>query len=380
MLNGIKIVELEGYLPTSFFGKILADLGADSYVIKFTDANPLIEFSDFLHDNKKRIPLNLKDKTHIKILKQILKESDVFIDGNRPGVLEKLGLDPVDLLKLNPRLIVARMTGYGKEGKFHLEPGHEINYLGLSGFTHFFRTKDNHIMYPNLISGDILCGSLMPAFHVTQAILNRELNGGKGCIIDTCITTNAASAIHLSSKFIQNDDFYFTVATKNEKYLLFCIHKSNKESTKANIIETLNFIKKELINYLQLNLVQDLDSNGKNSEKKEELIEDIQSMALKIDNESIIDMFYNDDRLKVLYAFKHDELYERLDKLNLTDENGNIKHPFEINISNECDIDTKNFKSKKLVGSDLLINFISSFNVEKEDINYLLKSLAKPKF
>ena len=105
MLNGIKIVELEGYLPTSFFGKILADLGADSYVIKFTDANPLIEFSDFLHDNKKRIPLNLKDKTHIKILKQILKESDVFIDGNRPGVLEKLGLDPVDLLKLNPRLM-----------------------------------------------------------------------------------------------------------------------------------------------------------------------------------------------------------------------------------------------------------------------------------
>ena len=95
--------------------------------------------------------MNLKLASHLAVLRKILENSDVLIDPYRPGVLEKMGLGPEECFKVNRRLIICRISGYGQTGPLVLKAGHDINYLANSGVLGHFGKKEGIPGFPNNI-------------------------------------------------------------------------------------------------------------------------------------------------------------------------------------------------------------------------------------
>jgi alpha-methylacyl-CoA racemase len=132
-LNGYTVIELAGIGPAPMGGMMLADLGAE--VIRVdraaTDApSPLESVSG---RGKKSVVLNLKEPQGVETLLRMVENADVLIDPFRPGVCEKLGVGPAVCLARNPRLVFARMTGWGQDGPLAQAAGHDINYIALTG-------------------------------------------------------------------------------------------------------------------------------------------------------------------------------------------------------------------------------------------------------
>ncbi|OQE25748.1 hypothetical protein PENFLA_c008G00927 [Penicillium flavigenum] len=131
-LENIRVLELAGLAPGPFTGLLLADNGAD--VLRVDRVQPGHSPSpDVLIRGKSSICVDLKDSAGKFFLLRLIPHADVLIDPFRPGVLERLGLGPDVLLKINPRLIVARLTGFRRDGKYAAMAGHDLNYLAVSG-------------------------------------------------------------------------------------------------------------------------------------------------------------------------------------------------------------------------------------------------------
>ena len=137
-LKGIKILEFAGIGPGPFCGMLLADLGAE--VIKISRPGSKGNGSKYdLNDRSKfSITLDLKNDESINELKKLIIQVDAVFEGFRPGVMEKLGLGPDDLLSINEKLVYGRMTGWGQEGLFSDMAGHDLNYLSITAvsYTH----------------------------------------------------------------------------------------------------------------------------------------------------------------------------------------------------------------------------------------------------
>ena len=96
-------------------------------------SNAVLSGEDTLARGRRRIALDLKDPVAAEIVRKLAANADILLEGFRPGAAERLGLGPDDLLVANPRLIYARVTGWGQDGPLAHSPGHEINYLAVSG-------------------------------------------------------------------------------------------------------------------------------------------------------------------------------------------------------------------------------------------------------
>lgn len=146
---------------------------------------------EVMANGKKIININLKDSEGLNILKKLCANSDVILDTYRPGVMEKLGLSPEDLSKRNPRLIYARLTGYGQDGSYKNKAGHDINYVAMSGILSLLGKNQEPPRPPlNLIS-DFAGGSVMCTLGIVLALFERT-KSGKGQIIDASMTEGAA--------------------------------------------------------------------------------------------------------------------------------------------------------------------------------------------
>lgn len=110
-------------------GMILSDFGATVTKIDRIIDNPL----DSLAKGKRTIAINIKNEKGQQLVRSLCKKADVLIEPYRPGVMEKLNLGPKILLKENPRLIYARLTGFGQTGPLAQRAGHDINYIAVSG-------------------------------------------------------------------------------------------------------------------------------------------------------------------------------------------------------------------------------------------------------
>lgn len=119
-LNGLKVLELAGLAPAPFCGLLLASFGASVLRIDRPSIHsPAQPTTDNLTSFKSSLVLDLKQENSTRLLRKLIEKADVLIDPFRPGVLEKLGLSPENvLLKLNPRLIVVRLTGFRRDGKY----------------------------------------------------------------------------------------------------------------------------------------------------------------------------------------------------------------------------------------------------------------------
>lgn len=178
-LDGLKVLELAGLAPAPFCGLLLASYGASVLRIDRPSAqSPAQPTSDNLTSFKSSLALDLKKQDSTKLLLKLVEKADVLIDPFRPGVLEKLGLSPENvLLKLNPRMIVVRLTGFRRDGRYKDMAGHDINYLAVSGVLSLLGEKNKPPLAPGNILADFAGGGLVAFTGVLLALLSRGVTG-----------------------------------------------------------------------------------------------------------------------------------------------------------------------------------------------------------
>ena len=187
-LSGLKIVEMAGLGPGPFAAMMLADHGAE--VIRVERAGMIGVPNDPLLRNRRSISLDLKREECREVVRRLAARADGLIEGYRPGVMERLGLGPDELIKANPKLVYGRVTGWGQDGPLANEAGHDINYIALSGLLHGIGPKDRPVAPINYL-GDYAGGGMMLAFGMVSALLAVQ-RGGAGQVIDAAMSDGTA--------------------------------------------------------------------------------------------------------------------------------------------------------------------------------------------
>ena len=191
-LQGLKVIDLTRMLPGPFGTMMLADLGADVTVVE-QPSGPALgprRTNFYIDRNKRSLALNLKDKRALEILYQLVGNADVFVEGFRPGVTERLGIDYPTLKKLNPEIIYCSMSGYGQDGPYRLRAGHDINYVAAAGLLHLNGRRDSGPVIFATQLADIAGGGMMAAYSILAALYCRAQTG-KGQYIDVSMTDGA---------------------------------------------------------------------------------------------------------------------------------------------------------------------------------------------
>jgi len=187
-LRGLKVVELAGLAPAPVCGMVLADYGAK--VIRVDKVGGGLNY-DVTARGKRSIALNLKKPEGVGVLKKLCASADVLIEPFRPGVMERLGLGPEVVTADNPRLVYARLTGFGQSGPYKDMAGHDINYLALSGVLNSLGRKQENPLAPVNLLADFAGGSFVCAMGIMAALLERGVSG-KGQVVDSCMVEGAA--------------------------------------------------------------------------------------------------------------------------------------------------------------------------------------------
>jgi alpha-methylacyl-CoA racemase len=200
-LAGLRIVELGGIGPAPFAGALLGDLGADILRIDRIPKPGIgpdtpAQF-DFYNRNKRSVALDLKQPAAISAVLEAVAKGDALIEGFRPGVMERLGLGPEVCLAANPRLVFARMTGWGQEGSLAQEAGHDINYLALTGALHALGDADRPPPPPLNLIADLGGGALYLTVGILSAVLHAR-ETGQGQTLDVAMIDGVT---HLMSAF-----------------------------------------------------------------------------------------------------------------------------------------------------------------------------------
>ena len=190
-LKDIKIIEMAGIGPAPFCGMILADMGAEVISVDRITSAGRGSSADIASRGKKSIAIDIRKEEGQEIIKKLISNADVLIEGFRPGVMEKNNLGPDDLLKINPKLIFGRMTGWGQSGPLANAAGHDINYIALSGVLGAIGKKDSPPPPPLNLIGDFGGGGMLLALGVCAA-LNTVNKEGKGQVIDAAMTEGSA--------------------------------------------------------------------------------------------------------------------------------------------------------------------------------------------
>ncbi|XP_049593887.1 alpha-methylacyl-CoA racemase isoform X1 [Syngnathus scovelli] len=187
-LAGVRVIELAGLAPAPFCGMILADFGAKVIRVDRTKAGASL---DTQARGKRSVAINLKTSEGVALLHKLCVQSDVILEPYRKGVMEKLGLAPEELLKENPGLVYARLTGYGQSGMYAKAAGHDINYLAMSGLLSRLGRSGEKPYAPLNLLADFAGGGLTCALGIVMALLERT-RSGKGQIIDASMVEGAA--------------------------------------------------------------------------------------------------------------------------------------------------------------------------------------------
>jgi len=200
-LKGLRVIEMGGIGPAPFAGGLLGDLGADVVRIDrilrpgFEPETP--PRFDFYNRNKRSVALDLKQRPAVETVLKLVASADALIEGFRPGVMERLGLGPDICLAANPRLVFARMTGWGQKGPIALEAGHDINYLALTGALHCLGAADRPPPPPLNLAADLGGGALYLVVGLLAAVLEAR-QSGRGQAIDAAMIDGVT---HLMSAF-----------------------------------------------------------------------------------------------------------------------------------------------------------------------------------
>ncbi|WP_374604088.1 CaiB/BaiF CoA transferase family protein [Niveibacterium sp.] len=199
-LAGVRVIEIGGIGPAPFCGMLLADMGAEVVLLERSGGTLARQLfgggrETVANRGKRSLGIDLKAPGAAEVVLRLLEQADVLIEGFRPGVMERLGLGPEACAARNPRLIYARMTGWGQTGPLAPRAGHDLNYAALSGALDAGRWHGGAPWAPPSLLGDMGGGGMMLAFGIACALLEAR-HSGRGQVIDAAMTEGAALLAH----------------------------------------------------------------------------------------------------------------------------------------------------------------------------------------
>ncbi len=201
-LEGIKVIDLSRMLPGPYCSMILADHGAR--VIAIEDRRFMAD--DLLispvNRNKDHMTLNLKTGEGKEIFLRLTRDADVVIEGFRPGVTKRLGIDYEALRKTNPKIIYCSITGYGQDGPYRDMAGHDVNYLSFSGVLDLIGEKDGPPCIPGIQIADLVGGGMNAAIGILLALVARARTG-EGQYIDISMTDGMVGLLPMPLHLLQ---------------------------------------------------------------------------------------------------------------------------------------------------------------------------------
>jgi alpha-methylacyl-CoA racemase len=185
-LAGLRVVELAGLGPAPLACTLLSDLGAD--VVRVARPGGA---GHVLAADRPTVVADLRDGPTREEFLRLLETADVLVDVYRPGALERLGLGPDVCCARSPRLVQARVTGWGQEGPRALEAGHDINYLAATGLLHAVGEPGRKPVPPLNLVGDYGGGAMMAVIGILAAV-HESRTSGRGQVVDVAMADGAA--------------------------------------------------------------------------------------------------------------------------------------------------------------------------------------------
>ena len=183
-LSNVEVLDLSRLLPGPYCSMILADFGARVVKVEDTargdylrDMGPVAGGFGTVNRNKQSLALDLKNPRGREIFYRLVARADVVLEGFRPGVTARLGIDYPTLRRVNPRLVYCSLTGYGQTGPRSQRPGHDVNYLGLSGILGLTGAAGQAPVIPAVTLADLGGGAMWAAIAILLALWARERTG-----------------------------------------------------------------------------------------------------------------------------------------------------------------------------------------------------------
>src|SRR5437764_2334244 len=207
-LAGLRVLELAGIGPGPFCAMMLADQGAS--VLRVDRPGPVdgggagrggSREREFLNRGRRSAVLDLKHPRAVDALLRLADTADVLIEGLRPGVTERLGAGPEVCLRRNPRLVYARMTGWGQDGPLASTVGHDIGYIARAGALHALARAGGPPQFPANLLGDFGGGGMLMAYGICAALVERA-TAGQGPVVGAAIVRRVASVLAMPLMFL----------------------------------------------------------------------------------------------------------------------------------------------------------------------------------
>jgi alpha-methylacyl-CoA racemase len=207
-LRGVRIVEMAGLGPTPFGAMLLADLGADvvridrSYgavnVGRLDRERGTFEMgaevdmrTELLNRGRRSVAIDLKNPAGVELMLRLVDSADAFIEGYRPGTVERMGIGPDVCLARNPRLVYARLSGYGQDGPLRDVVGHDLNYIAQTGILSMIGRAGQPPTPPLALVGDFGGGGMTLALGILAALYEARTSE-RGQVVDVSIADSAA--------------------------------------------------------------------------------------------------------------------------------------------------------------------------------------------
>ena len=201
-LTGYTVIELAGIGPAPMGGMMLADMGAEVIRIERPGAADPKVAEPISGRNKKSVVLDLKQDAGKDTLMALIERADALIDPYRPGVCEKLGFGPDVCLAKNPKLVFARMTGWGQNGPLSQAAGHDLNYIAITGALHAIGRRGERPVVPLNLVGDFGGGGMLLVTGVLGALLEAA-RSGVGQVVDVAMVDGTAQLMWMMQGFQQ---------------------------------------------------------------------------------------------------------------------------------------------------------------------------------
>jgi alpha-methylacyl-CoA racemase len=190
-LRDLRVIELAGLAPAPFGAMLLADLGAEVLRVDRPGRGEFEPLTAALGRGRRSVAIDLKRDGAAEVVLRLVERADALVEGFRPGVMERLGLGPEVCLDRNEQLVYARMTGWGQDGPLASQPGHDLNYVALSGALGAIGRPGELPVPPLNLLGDFAGGGMLLALGVVSALLEARTSG-RGQVVDAAMIDGAA--------------------------------------------------------------------------------------------------------------------------------------------------------------------------------------------
>jgi alpha-methylacyl-CoA racemase len=202
-LAGVRVLELPNIGPVQFAGMLLSDLGAE--VLRVDRASDVatggsvagfVSPYSVIDRGRRSVGVDLKHHDGAGVVLQLCERADVLLEGFRPGVAERLGVGPDRCTTRNPRLIYARMTGWGQDGPLAADVGHDVNYLSIAGVLAHIGTEGGPPVIPINLLADFGGGGSLVVIGILAALVERG-RSGTGQVVDAAMVDGSAQLMSI---------------------------------------------------------------------------------------------------------------------------------------------------------------------------------------